>query len=67
MDEKLFVVSQAMEEIQNRKVPGLVFIERGRKNDAERNRAVQDFAGNGVALDATGGEQRTRDAKQKDE
>ena len=52
MDEKLFVVPQAMEEIQNREVPRLVNIERGRKNDAVGNRAVQDFAWNRVALDA---------------
>jgi hypothetical protein len=55
MDEKLFVVPEAMEEIQNREVPRLVSIERGRKNDAVGNAAVQDFAWNGVALDMASG------------
>jgi hypothetical protein len=51
MHEKLFVVPQAMEEIQNREVPRLVSVERGRKNDAVGNAAIQDFAWNGVAFD----------------
>jgi hypothetical protein len=55
MHQELFVVAESMEEIENRKVPLLVGIERWRKNNAVRNRAREEFAGDGVALDAAGG------------
>ena len=50
-----------MQEIQNREVPRLVRVERGRKNDAIGNAAGQDFAGDRVALDAAGREEWTRE------
>lgn len=71
--ERLFVIAESMEEIQDWKAAGLIGIERGRKNDAIRDAMGQGFAGNGVALDSAagseaarhGGEQSEREQKKK--
>ena len=58
--ERLFVIAESMEEIQDRKMAGLIGIERGRKNDAVRDAPRQDFAGNGAALDPAAGSEAAR-------
>ena len=55
VDEELFVVAEAVEEIEDWKSGGFVGVERGWENDAVGNGAREDFAGDGVALDAAGG------------
>jgi hypothetical protein len=67
MDEKLFVVPQTMEEIQNREAPHVILIKRRGKHDTIRNPASQNFAGKGVALDTARGEQGMREAEKVDE
>jgi hypothetical protein len=54
MDQELFVVTESMKKIEDRKVPEFLCVKRCRKNDAVGNRARKDFAGESVALDATG-------------
>lgn len=56
MHEKLFVVAKAMQLIEDGKVFCFVGVERGGEHDAVRNIAAQNFAGDGVAFDAAGGE-----------
>jgi len=59
VDEELLVVAESVEGIKDWKVFCLVRIKRRRENDAVRNVARKDFAGNGVAFDpAGGGEER---------
>jgi len=55
MDQELFVVAEAVEEIEDRETEGLVGVEGGREDDAIGDGAGEDFAGDGVALDAAGG------------
>ena len=55
MDEELFVVAESVEGIEDRKVFCFVGVESWRKDDAVRDAAGEDFAGEGVALDAAGG------------
>ena len=55
MDEELFVVAEAVEGIEDRKVFCFVGVEGGRENDAIGDAAGEDFAGEGVAFDAAGG------------
>jgi hypothetical protein len=64
--EKLFVVAKAVQFIKDGIALGLVGIEGSRKHDAVRNAAGQDFAGDGVALDAAESEGR-RDANKTKE
>jgi len=59
MDEELFVVAEAVEGIEDGEVFCSVGVEGWRKNDAVGNAAGEDFAGEGVAFDASGrGEER---------
>lgn len=55
MHEELFVVAESVKEIENREVLRLVGVEGKRENYAVRNGAGEDFAGDGVALDAARG------------
>jgi hypothetical protein len=66
MHEKLFVVAEPMKFVQDGEVLGFVGIERGGKHDTIRNAARKDFAGDGIALDAAGGD-GARDAKDVEE
>ena len=52
MNEELLVVAEAVKKVQDWKVPGLVHVKGWRKNNAIRNGAGKNLAGNGVALDA---------------
>jgi len=65
----LFVVAEAVERIKDRKVLGLVGVERRRENDAVGNAASEDFAGDGVAFDAAGGgeEREVKDVEEEKE
>jgi hypothetical protein len=63
MDEKLFVVTEAMEFVEDGETPGFVGVERDGKYDAVGNVATEDFAGQGVAFDTAGGG-GTRDAQE---
>ena len=56
MNEKLFIVAEAVQLVKDGKGLCLVCIERGWKNDAISNAAGKDFAGDGVALHAAGSE-----------
>jgi hypothetical protein len=53
VDEELFVVAEAVEEIEDGEVGRFVGVEGGRENDAVGDGAREDFAGEGVAFDAT--------------
>ena len=55
VDEELLVVAKSVEVIEDGKVFCLVRIKRRRENDAVRNAARKDFAGDGVTFDASGG------------
>jgi hypothetical protein len=63
MHEELFVISKAMQLIEDGKVLRLVGIEGSRKNNAVRNVAGKNFAGDGIAFD-TAGSERQRHAKE---
>ena len=43
-----------MEEIEDREMFGFVGVEGGRENNAVRDRAREDFTGNGIAFNSTG-------------
>ena len=60
MDEELFVVAEAVEGIEDRKMFRFVGVERRWENDAVRNAARENFAGEGVAFDAAGGREERR-------
>jgi hypothetical protein len=67
VDEELFVVAEAVEGIEDGEMPGLVGVEGRREDDAVGNRAGENFAGDGVALDATsGGEEREGNKEEKE-
>jgi hypothetical protein len=55
VDKELFVIAEAMEEIEDWKAERFVGVEGGWKDDAIGNGAGEDFAGDGVALDAAWG------------
>jgi hypothetical protein len=55
VDEKLFVVAEAVEGVKDGEVFCLVNVESGRKNDAVSNAARKDFTGDRVAFDTAGG------------
>lgn len=63
VEERLLVVAEAVEEIENREVARFVGIKAGRQKDTIWHRASKNFAGNGVALDAAGSCVRTREIK----
>src|SRR5215472_8508644 len=52
VDEGLFVVAQAVQEVENGEVPGRILVERRRKDDAIRNRVTENFARDPIALNA---------------
>jgi hypothetical protein len=54
VEESLFVVAKAVEKIEDWKMAGFVGVKTGRQEDAKGSRAREDFAGDGVALDAAG-------------
>ena len=66
MDEELLVVTEAVEGIEDGEVFCLVCVERRGKNDAVGNAAGKNFAGNGVAFDASGGGEE-REVKEVEE
>ena len=55
MNEELFVVAESVEGIEDGEASCFVGVEIRRKNDAVRNAAGENFAGDGVAFDAAGG------------
>lgn len=67
MHEELFVVAEAVQLVQDRKVFCLVGVERGGQHDAVRNIAAQNLAGDRVALNAAGGEGRRDEKEEKEE
>ena len=58
MEKGLFVVAEAVEEIENGEAAGFVGVEAGRKKDAIGDGMREDFAWYGVAFDAAGGSGR---------
>ncbi len=67
MDEELFVVTEAMKEIEDGEMRGLVGVEGGWKNDAIGDRTREDFAGDGIAFDAAGGGVEGKGEEEKEE
>lgn len=67
MNEKLLVVAETVQLVQDRKAFRFVGIERSGKHDAVRNVTRKDFAGDRIALDAAGSSKRTRDVKKAKE
>ena len=65
MDEELFIVAEAVEEIKDGEMGGFVGVEGGRENDAVGDGAREDFAGEGVAFDAAGCGVGSRNSKSK--
>ena len=65
--KRLFVVAESMEEIEDRKTPRLIGVERRRKNNTIRNPSRQDFAGNGVALYPASGSEAARHGSEQRE
>jgi len=63
----LFVVAEAMEEIQNREAAGFVGVKAGRQKNAVGDGVREDFAGDGVALDAAGSSECAREVKEIEE
>jgi hypothetical protein len=51
----LFVVAESVEEIEDREFSGFVGVVTGRKEHAVVDGMSEDFAGEGIALDAAGG------------
>lgn len=65
-EEHLFVVAEAVEEIENGVAAGFVGVEAGRKENAVGDGATEDFAGERIAFGAAGGEKRKRkDGKER--
>jgi hypothetical protein len=58
MYEKLFVVAETVQFVQDGKVLGLVGIEGSGENDAIRDSASEDFAPKAVAFDPAGSKRR---------
>jgi len=67
MHEELLVIPESMQFIKDGKVPCFVGIERSGKHNAVRNAAAQNFAGDRVALDATGSEGGRNVKEEKEE
>lgn len=66
VEESLLVVAEAVKEIEDGEAAGFVGVKAGGKENAIGNGTREDFAGDGVALDAAGGEGR-RDVKEVEE
>ena len=69
MNEELLIIAKAVQEIEDGEMSRLIRVKRGRKDDAVRNRAGEDFARNRVALDSSGSPERpswkVKEAKKK--
>ena len=67
VDEELLVVAQAVQEIENGELSGLVGVEGGGEEDAVGNGPREDLARNGVALNASRSLERDRKKKEQQE
>jgi hypothetical protein len=66
LNEGLFVIAEAMKEIENVEPAGFIGVEGWRENNAVVNRTSENFARNGIALDAAGGcAARQRDGQEQ--
>ena len=67
VNKGLLVIAEAVEEIENGEAARFVGIKAGRQKNAVRNGAGEDFAGEGVALDAARSGRSTRNVKKCEE
>jgi hypothetical protein len=66
VDYELFVVAEAVEEVEDREMLGFLGVEGSRENDAVGDGAGEDFAGDGIAFDAAGGSGENGGKKNKE-
>ena len=66
VDEHLFVIAEAMEEIEDGEALRLVCVVTWRKQNAIRNGMSENFAGQGIAFDAASGSEGRRRAQEKE-
>jgi hypothetical protein len=64
VEEGLLVVAEAVKEIEDGEAAGFVGVKAGRQKNAIGNGTREDFAGDGIALDAAGGGVRTGEVKE---
>jgi len=67
MNEELFVVAETVERVEDCEMLGFFGVEGSGKNNTVRNVVAKNFAGDGVALDATGceGGRNAKETKEK--
>jgi hypothetical protein len=66
VDYELFVVAEAVEEVEDREMLGFLGVEGSRENDAVGDGAGEDFAEDGIAFDAAGGSGENGGKKNKE-